>query len=805
MLMSEATRLMQKAAAGDQQSFETSLAAIGRAVISSRAPSIARHEIGFQVLDQDDDNTRAVGVFGYRIGRRLYYVPMFYRDGVTKGVEQLRDPKRKRVVPLSDNWVNQLLTEYGGDDDPKSIDRGDVRNISQPSMWQLKYPPTKWAADGSGGDREWFEEARRDLAGPLTYGGGMAGPVDAVDLMKVAAEEPSVMHGVQRLTAAYPWFADALTRYHTVEQIKAAADAADRVERTPARPRERVETKRAAARLTVIRVTRFRPSDVPSSKALDYPPEDLKTLSSGKNVYRDSRSDDEVSTVVAGWNDRSTTNALANPGEVGVQQVLGADMKLHECVVLLNLTSWAPPIPGDCLVIRVSDGAWARPDRNSVWAATARGVDLDAGVKWHESLKDGASVPTGTKVAAVFMDGGKQLRASVPFTTFEDGCVCPDTYHHAQASYWASAGRVPLRGDAVQDPGRMDHDCQAKLRMTPSAARLTVQSNCLYMPSGGRTRVVDLGYDKERLKLASGDDPDNFLFPQFKAAADGLEPLRIERTVTGEYHVDSKRASVTARPTDVEAFLVETHHMRPADAAALVAAVTPYQPMNAFVRYPNVKSAEGQDGPYRLSTTYPNAPPVDVQDMHQMASFADDVVPSKSDVRMRIAIPDLAEAPDAAARYRPYPQESGLQVPLPGIGNSGDNSRKSDGGLTDDDVMTVANAARSGVKELFDTAAVAVLVKRTRLDTIIERMIKATNSWMTAAADCLCHMYWNVDDWSERFGTDEVGPMEDHVRDHFEGIGKLALGIQEKAVNGGRDFGLLPKLDSVDAASAAGA
>ena len=64
----------------------------------------------------------------------------------------------------------------------------------------------------------------------------------------------------------------------------------------------------------------------------------------------------------------------------------------------------------------------------------------------------------------------------------------------------------------------------------------------------------------------------------------------------------------------------------------------------------------------------------------------------------------------------------------------------------------------------------------------------------------LAHMYWNVDEWADQFGETEIGPLEDHIKGLFEGLGELYLTLQEKTVNEGPDTGILPKMDPGDGA-----
>lgn len=787
-----------KAAAGDAQSFETALAGIGRATINSRCPTIAKYEIGFQVLDQDDDNTRAVGVFGYKIGGRLYYVPMFYRDGVTKGVEQLRDPKRRRAVPLTDNWVNKLTADKG-DDEPKLIDRSRLTDTARPSLWQLKTPPTKWAADDATKAAD-AAAARRDLAPALVHGGPLAGTWGHTeDLFKVAAEHPDLLAGVDEAARRYPWFAAALGRYHTAEKVAAALDRAATVKAARSRVyRPRYEWAKAASpKIVTVRVSRITLSRVPF-EATDYTPQELSDLSSGNNVYKDSRGDDEVSVLETLWGNRSGGGTgLSNPLGVGVQPVLGDDMRLHQCAVLFPLVGWEET-PGACLVVRVSDGANCVVDRNSVWVSSEDGVDLDAGVKWHAGLTEPGAQPPRGRVAAVYMSSGKHLHATVPFTSDENGYV-NESGVYTSRPYWAAVGTT-----RPADPMRRNDD-NRKYRVVDGAGRMVTAGSTLYLPGGGRTRFVDLEYGTKRFRPANGDDPDRFLAPGLKAAADaaGLATLHVKRAASGTYGFEHPHTGAwvdSGTGPDLEADLVERLRFRPKAARAIVAACAERGEARAAFRPPTKAAA-------MVDQNFPNAPSAEPADLRAPNGFADDVVPSQTAQSLAVPVPDAGELPGAREVYAPYPVDTGVQVPVPGIGNSGDRSRdpSGDGALTADDARRVSAAAQSGVKELFDTAALASLVKRKRIDPVVDKVVRSGASVMNDLADALCHMYWNSSEWADRFGQTEIGALEDQFRDHFEGIGDLSLSLQEKAVDGDRDFGLLPELANVDASRAGGA
>jgi hypothetical protein len=785
-----------KLAAGDQQTFESSLAAIGRAAINAKSPTIARYEIGFQVLDQDDDNTRAAGVFGYKLGNRMLYVPMFYRDGITKGTGQLRDPKRKMAVPLSDNWVNKIISDSGAEEEATAVPRSTISGSTSPSLWQLKYSPTKWA-----GDRSWVEAARKDLAAALIDGGPGA-PAD-IDLVKVAAEFPAVMAGLDRMVADYPWFAKALTDFHGTTKVAAALEAAQKTADRPLRvPAPRV--KAAARRLTVIRVSEYASRPVSRSKALDFDKDQLGDLMSGNNAYSDRRSDDEVSSVVLRWDDKDTPgNVFENPDGSGLYRVMCADGEFRVCAVLDDLVGWSAysvPSPGRCMVISTEDGKWTEADRNSVWVAG--GAESPSVVAdWFAGLKDVAPERTESQVMVVRLKDGGVVQGSTLFSVCCDAIMSCGTHGTRRSSWAESATLSPVRwtDDTSGSP--------LKIRITKYVDGLTVRSNCLYVPDDDRVKFVPMTRADGCLRLAAGDDLDHLLCPGVKAASDaGARLIKIAHAA-GRFSVaagsDSIPATATVDRNEFEAHLVERLAMRPKEARDVVRAAARAGTTSVLLAGPIKAAAPGnyEDTRYRVPTDWPNAPTVTDEQLVQSAGFADDVVPSEIASELRVPIEDLGQQPGTNIAARPYPQEEGLDVPLHGIGNSGDSGLR----LSPREVDTVAAAARSGSRELFDTTSLAVLVKRTKLDSVITKVTKAATRWMNEAADCLCHLAWNADEWAERFGKHEIGPLEDQLSDHFDGVGDLALSLQEKAVDGGRDFGILPKIDTVDAGAAGGA
>ena len=61
--------------------FERTFADLAYARLRDKAPSLLDYLVGFQLLDKNDDETRAIGVFGFKVGSEWVYAPVFFIYG----------------------------------------------------------------------------------------------------------------------------------------------------------------------------------------------------------------------------------------------------------------------------------------------------------------------------------------------------------------------------------------------------------------------------------------------------------------------------------------------------------------------------------------------------------------------------------------------------------------------------------------------------------------------------------------------------------------------------------------------------
>ena len=72
-----------------ETTFEQKMGQLVDAQLNEKLPSLVQHRVGFQVIDKNDDETKAVGVAAFVVKDVWLYIPAFFLDGDIKGLELL--------------------------------------------------------------------------------------------------------------------------------------------------------------------------------------------------------------------------------------------------------------------------------------------------------------------------------------------------------------------------------------------------------------------------------------------------------------------------------------------------------------------------------------------------------------------------------------------------------------------------------------------------------------------------------------------------------------------------------------------
>jgi hypothetical protein len=89
--------------------FERTFSDLAFARLRDKAPTLLDYLIGFQLIDKNEEETHAVGVFGFKIGNEWVYAPVFFINGELKGHELLYVKSQDAFVPLTEEWTNYIL------------------------------------------------------------------------------------------------------------------------------------------------------------------------------------------------------------------------------------------------------------------------------------------------------------------------------------------------------------------------------------------------------------------------------------------------------------------------------------------------------------------------------------------------------------------------------------------------------------------------------------------------------------------------------------------------------------------------
>ncbi len=788
--------------AGTETTVEQSLADLAFAQLSARAPRLLKYAVAFQILDQNKDRTKAVGIFGFKIGDKWLRVPVFYNKNEIGGTDLLM-PTPDSFVPLNDQWVN-LYVDGSAGSVGQPIDRA-TRNQgnASPSLWQFRTPPTKWASEiASPRVLRFLAEVKEG-----NFAKEASEPKSEFDLLDTCSRYPVLMSGLNKLAGKYSWFGDALVDHYGVEKVAAALRESEKPEflktETDA-DKDKNTTKKSPfkfktkPKVTVIRVRSVTITHSPILGSIDFPPDDKETLRNGENVYRDRRSDDEI-THVLDWAPLGDGTTTKNPNNgTGIYHVLMDDGNTEKCVVAFPVQSPKSDQGqnrAETVVIRLSDKATSVAHRSEVWVKQEEHKvayeDFVDGLP--EAGKPGALPdyfvlvsPTGEVSVPMKVSGTYAGGASVAQVSVWPNCCWPyspgsedDGKGKAHDSYcrkinWAEEKyKVPERTTAV--PDTRDH---------PRIASTTANTDCfysynntLYYPKG--TKVITL----KKNELALGD------FDQATAAHHTYKEQRINvKKSNFETYVlsgtNTKQAH-TAVGKDAEADLVEKFGLRPSDAAKLIKEAAK-KDVTVRVKFAAPIGTTLDDGP--------NAPDVHQLDMFQMPNgYMDDVVPTRSNVSGAVSIADAIPG-DNSSLYKAYPQEQGM-ANTDGMINKGDPQ----GPESDPDLMRqLAEASRSGRKDLFETTALLTLLKYTPIDTILTRCVVSLKKNINDMGKLLAHLQWNRDQWGEKFGRMEVGPLLDRIRDQFNNSGDIFLMLKERAGSSELEMGVVPDTDATD-------
>ena len=726
------------AGSDDDTSFEQAFSNLAHAYLRERAPELLKYEQGFQLIDRDEDDTKAVGVFGFRIGEAQLLAPVFFLRGKLKGHELLYLKDQDLIVPLKEDWIAQLLNKK-----PELLGEGidqqqSRRNLLTPDLNPLVAPYRKLASsvrDFAPVYAAYSQPESLDKA--LERFNKVAKELRLETLLKEASL--GALDALVRHCESYPetlqWIDEYCGPNVLSNAIKTAKARDNDITRMPAQPPSYGSIYKEAEPTNDLKIITFDyttatdSSDIPDYLTYE---EQTKLINEGL-LIQDGRKAEGYTKAYK----LEVEQRLQNPGETGLFEVMLKPGDMDQCLVIIGPTGAEGTYVHSIVVRAQPPHDYTVTTPQNIW--TVSEASRAEYKEWYDKLPDAEKMDLETCYVVL----GPRGQGSMPFRVLKDeGDGRYQVYFHKEATGlstqytdcnmrhkpWTEYGNIHQLGWMHSEYVCLNGKLGTSFRAAGSE---------LFVPTG--------------FKLLKLTDTDNLL--QLGNVVDGELSL-MRKTAEMKIINDGLEVSVNNSPMMSKKagliHLVRDHGMRENTARELLKMAEAAVGNGVRVR---VKYAES----WKQPEVHYNPPwPVYRTSMGMMT----------------------------IRNQEQYPQDDTVDIP-------GLNSRLSDlSGYRVDPVMDrlrkdqqyIAEAAQSGQREVFELGAIGSILKALREDTLVDRYMPNLFKGLDALGRILMSLYAHGDKFADRYGQTDMPELEDNLRNAFEQLGDVILYLKQKDV-----------------------
>lgn len=728
---------------GGDTSYEQAMSDLGDIVIRDRAPALKQYELGFQLLDRDDENEKAVGVKVFKVGKMWLMVPVFLIKGKIKGTELLYIKNQRIFVPLQEDWIryilNKQMPEIG-----KSVSRNlGTLGVSVPDLRQIVRPPTKFAADWSEGKKhvqaevlpQWAKAVTTDPLSRLTY--------TLPDFLKEAGQ-PALI-ALAAMLEECPRLVEDIERYHGDAVWEAAKVAATKP--VPARPHADYQGGDLLESTDPIKTgalqvyTYDKALDSEGDLLADLRYENSPELRKGP-LIRDTRTGEQVSVAY----EQNADRQFQTPTETGIYDVLVQPNKYEKCLVVYQPKTTSGHVQTATLV-RLSDNVYVNTHPSNIWCG--RKYEEPEWSEFLDKLPEATSIPKApeeydsSESSTYEIILGKTGDATAPLCANSViGKADGGTSYRIEFDISREDMAPPFRGATHMLNREARNDYRSMLNLgTGRGSKIWIAESTMYVPNGYKKLTVTRPkYDESPFQLVSP-----------LHATMGLVSKLPELKVA--YHRDDVLINGQPMPEKTAlVHLVVTHGLREVAAREILEKAaakrwTQYPAYGCWIKY---------GGPY-MTESQPGAPPFP-DPYTTTESTLTGAVPGMPWQSYQLPVTDMRPDPSNLAKHD-------IRVPPPNLLNE------------------VQDAAQSGQKEVFDTSMIGSLLNTTQSDLQVDRFLGPMLSGLDAIGQILMSFYWHDKDFADRYGKDDLVSLEDMLKNTFINLGKLILNLKQKGVS----------------------
>ena len=738
---------------GDDAAFEQAFSNLAHAYLRDSAPRLLDHEIGFQLLDRNQENTKAVGVFAFKLGSQWLYAPVFFLNGDLKGHELLYIKNQDMFVPLKENWVNYLMNRK-----PSILGASVDKNLTslgqrQPDFTQLSRSPAKFGS-AQPTLKEMMTAVMPTLARTATMSTKTAfeelGRAVSLDAFLKSARLETINLLVKSCQSA-PKLAAALNDFHGLSLISdaiKAAKARDAEAKSTSILNKKQAEKKAAdeGKLTVIAPHVTVQEKLPPSTT----EEDQEKLLRDGVLIHDRRGDDEVSIPYLVQTERK----LFNPTESGLYEVLVKPGDIERCYVAVH-PQGAVRRQNFVTVVRVEGKPdWVNMRADNVFCLSR--VEGDEFKKWFDGLPDANTVGSGR-----YMVVNKNGDATVPFrklkeygetgmdATVYEVHLDDHTNHPPRGGNSDRSYTDPLNYDKYRDGVRLHLNGK-------NGSSLRSSMGDIYVPTGYKLLTVsrgedDTNYPEGQDSCGCGESDPPALMPGNLADAQLVLMQKLSSLAVYHDGTSVTMDAVRMPPRDALVALVKTHGLREKAAREILARARSRRKFEFQIKY------AAPYGPPMMINGAPSAP-ADPGPVMGGESIMGTSIPTQLGIDVGVPVDGMRASNTDRSVYNPNTS------------------------LDQKAVRQVLDAASTGQREIFDTAMVGTMLRAVRDDGLVDRYMGDLTKGLDKLGRILFMFYWHGDRFADRYGKADMPELEDSLRNAFEMLGDVILFLKQKTI-----------------------
>ncbi len=708
-----------------ETALEQTFADLANARLRDKSPALLDYLVGFQLVENNDDGSKAIGIFGFEIGDSWHYAPVFFFNGEIKGLDSLYSVDSDLFVPLSEDWINQVINrrenKIGDVNTQSKTDRG----VRTPNYNRMRQVP----GGGNGGNLFSKTSAFDKMSASREYA--------HINLPDALAEMgPRVVDGFIADLRTNTKLAHLVSEWYSLSDFGMAKLGAKKTD----------------------------PVTIISSIAQD-----------GAEDLSDAQKRDLLTTGIAVVDKRpegmersisyrtETKQILQNPTAGGWYEVLMADGEVRDLLVLKLLGC------DDFLVYDIEDGKHGLIPGKDIYTVRQHGSDdfrktLDDNSVDCNKVRPGDAVilcnqigecTYGFEVEGVVSGENdlKTLQVSNPYYMVSGssrGWGVIDCFNRSPAPWRYGSPKERINTIVVTEAGggaiRYAAD---KLVVNQKHFRAIVLNHMSKQDSDNSMLGSFSKWDKSpyEIELSPSSFGDH---NTIRAALEKVaEAVKIWND-GAEYTILDDNGQTRVNAAGAVGYLIRKHGCAADDAVRMVKEAS-HEPSRFFVKH-----AESLPFPEMEDTS---------EDGGSMSNHHRTQVPTRHR--------EEAEPKDNRSFYE-------YNSPFGGNGDRGESEGSTMG--------TVERAAETGQKEVFDASVLSSLIKSHNPTDLVERFLPTIVSGMDRLGRLLFLVNWHYEDFQERYGDEDLIEYTDDLKSTFESLGDLILFMKKRTLSGDPDY-----------------